>query len=135
MIWSGSSISVVLAATAGILSSSLRSYLRTMPNVHIVAEVGCSQNLIATLEAYRPQVLVLDADLPSLDLAPSVQHALRVCGELGVVVLANGHDQHAVAIGAGAHHVLLKGFLGQQLRQAVLAGAAPHPSSSEGDCA
>jgi DNA-binding NarL/FixJ family response regulator len=120
---SSSILRVLMAAPAGAMSSSLRSFLYTIPRKHIIIQTPSLVETIRILNSQHPDVLILDADL-ALNLQEGLQQLHRAAPDLPVIVLVNNSLQHQSALEGGARHALLKGFLNDQLRQSVLTAAA-----------
>jgi DNA-binding NarL/FixJ family response regulator len=112
-------ISAMIAAPAGVMISSLRTFLHTIPGVTVVNQVDTQAAALQQLHSDPPYLLLFDADLAGGNLAAGLQ-ALRHCAPgLNLIVLVNNPQQQQTALAAGANHALLKGFLDEQLRRAV----------------
>lgn len=116
---------VALAAPAGLLHNSLITYLQAFPHLRIVR---AATTLAALLDAANApiyaQVILLDAALAAGDL-PKTLGDLRFRYPAAVfLVLVDSPQQQQTARRAGAQFVLLKGHLGDALRQALTEAAA-----------
>lgn len=120
----GFSILTVIAAPVGIMSSSLRSFLRTIPGVHVVAQVSSPAEVLHALTWCQPHLLVLDADIAGPVLRACLKELRAISPTLNLVVLINNQSQQEAALAAGASHALLKGCLGGQLRRAIISVSA-----------
>jgi DNA-binding NarL/FixJ family response regulator len=111
---------VALAAPAGLLHTSLISYLHAYPHLRVVRAVTTLEALLSAPDApIYAQVLVLDAALAYEDL-PKALGDLRFRYPAAVfIVLVDSPQQQQSARRAGAHFVLLKGHLGDALRNAL----------------
>lgn len=111
---------VMIAAKPGIMRNSLQSYLRTIPNLHDIALADDATSAMQMVCAQNPRVLIVDADLSEAELLGLVQQARHEKPQLRIVALVDNMRQRDLCLSAGANHALLKGFLDDQLRQAVL---------------
>jgi DNA-binding NarL/FixJ family response regulator len=117
-------ILAVIAAPEGVLSSSLRTFLRTIPGLQIAAHVTGQAGALETLARIRPQLLLFDVDVAGSQLAACLHQLRSTSPALNLVVLSNSKNQQQVALDAGASSTLLKGCLDEQLRRAIIPG--PH---------
>ena len=108
------SLSILVAAAAGIQRDALVSLLRAQPNFHVVAVTG---DLAAVQHAAQQQanIIVLDGALQT-DAALGMVASLRqMKSAVRCVVLADSAAQCRAFLQAGAHDVLLKGCLDAHL--------------------
>ena len=112
-------ILTVIAAPSGLMSSSLRSFLRTIPGVEVAAETACLCDTMRALTGNYPRLLLLDADLPGPVLNPCIRQFHADFPSLKIIVLTGSSAQQETALAAGADYALLKGNLDGQLRRAV----------------
>lgn len=117
---SGVLIQTILVAHTDIMGSSLRTFLRTIPGVHVVNQVSSLGEALKTLPHYQPNLLLLDADTATGNLVTSLNQLRAAAPTLNLIVLANSWKQRQDALNAGASCALLKGCLDDQLRQAIL---------------
>jgi DNA-binding NarL/FixJ family response regulator len=107
------------------MSSSLRSFLRTIPEVQVVAQAVTPQEITQAVTICRPNLLLLDADMPDLDLTAFLEKNHTDCPTIRVIVLASSQKQQRTAEHAGANSALLKGSLDDELRRAILTPVVP----------
>ena len=101
---------VVLAEDHQIVRQGFRALLAVEPGVEVVAETGDGTEAVALVERHRPDVLVVDLVLPSLDGLEATRRARAAAPETAVVVLSM-HDHEAYvaqAVRAGASGYVLK---------------------------
>lgn len=115
---------ILIAAPAGVMSSSLRTFARTIPELHVAALAETPADLLHAAGACAARLALVDADLAEGSLPALLQALHTSCPTLGLIVLANSAVQQQEALAAGAGHVLLKGFLNDELRAAILANCA-----------
>lgn len=96
----------------------LRLLLSSEPGVQIVAECADGAQAVKALEAYRPDLLMLDIHMPDLD---GFEVLSRIPAEaMPVVIFTTAYDRYAVrAFEAHALDYLLKPFDQERLHQAI----------------
>jgi two-component system response regulator NreC len=122
-------IKIVLADDHAVVRSGLRLLLDAEAGMHVVAEAGTTDDAVRLTKAHRPEVLVLDLNMPggpgssSLDALPDL-----MAGSPGtaVVVLTMQSDPQFArsALGAGAKAYVLKEAADSELVEAVRTAAA-----------
>ena len=83
---SGDPVLVLIAAPAGIMGSSLRTFLRTLPEVRVVAQVAGRQEALDALDVHPAHVLLCDVDLIDANHPPA--------GGAANQPPAGSHDEH-----------------------------------------
>ena len=101
---------VILAEDHRIVREGFRSLLGAVPGTEVVAETGDGAEAVALVDRWRPDVLVVDLALPSLDGLEVTRRARAVSPGPGVVVLSmHRHEAYvAGAVRAGASAYVLK---------------------------
>ena len=88
----------------GMMRSALASLLDLEPDMSVVATVARGDEVITMLEQVRPDVVLLDIELPGrsgLDLLSELAHARPECTVIIVTTFARpGHLRRALASGA-----------------------------------
>jgi two-component system, NarL family, response regulator NreC len=120
-------IKIVLADDHAVVRKGLRLLLDNEDGLEVVAEAGTAEDAMRYVRAHRPQVLVLDLNMPgtlnSLDAIPDVEGA----GDgTRVVVLTMQEDPEFArrALGNGAAGYVLKEAADDELVEAVRRAAA-----------
>jgi DNA-binding NarL/FixJ family response regulator len=126
---SGVPIIALIAAPAGIMGSSLHSFMRTIPQVKVAGQTVSPTETLTALPRLHPHLLVLDADLIGPALPLYLQNLRAKFPNLNIITLVNSPHQQELALTAGASHALLKGYLNDQLRRVILSAqnSAPVP--------
>lgn len=118
-------IQVLLAAPKSIMGSSLQTFLRTMVEVDISGIVNKPDCIQIALSKQLPDILLLDADmidqLPGQSIETILVNIHTVYTKICIIVLVNSFAQQSAALNAKSDHVLIKGELGDQLREAIRA--------------
>lgn len=97
--------------------------LRSVPGVEVVAEAGTVAEATAVVSHHRPQVVVMDLQLPDGSGIAATQAILADQPEIGVLVVTMFADDDAVfaAMRAGARGYLVKGAGQDEIERAVRA--------------
>ena len=103
---------VLLADGKPALRSAMRLLLEQEADVNIVAEVADAETLLAAAEQVRPDLVLLDWDLPGLqgsNTAASVFGSLNACcPNVKIVVLSGRPEAGRPALAAGANSFVSK---------------------------
>lgn len=106
-------IRIVLADDHAVVRSALRMLLDAEPGLEVVAEAGDVEGAIRYLRGHRPEVLILDLNMPgraSLDALPDISAASP---DTQIVVLTMQSDP------AFAREAMQAGVLGYILKEAA----------------
>lgn len=106
---------------------SLRMLLSTWAQVGEVREAANGQEALAVVEAFRPDLVLMDALMPEMDGLEATRQIKARWPETRVVMLSMYSDYSDAAILAGAESFAAKGDLAVQLR-AILAALEPASS-------
>lgn len=114
-------ISIVLADDHAVVRSALRMLLDAEPGMEVVAEAGDVEGAIRYVRGHRPDVLILDLNMPgrpSLDALPDIAEASP---ETNVVVLTMQSEPAFAreAMQAGVRGYILKEAADAELVKAV----------------
>jgi len=103
-------ITVLLADDHPLLRKGLRDVLEDASELQVVAEAGDGEAALAQVEAHRPDVLVLDIDMPKLRGLDVVRELQRRRLTTGVIILSLYADEALVteALDLGALGYILK---------------------------
>ena len=123
------SISVVLADDHAMVRESLTRWLATTPDIRVVAGVVCAEEAIAACVQHKPDVVLIDIDMPGMDVFAAARRIKSLCPETQVVMLsAFFHDRYIEqALAAGASGYVTKSESVERIAKAVrevAAGAA-----------
>jgi DNA-binding NarL/FixJ family response regulator len=103
-------IRVLLADDEGMIRAGIRAILGTDPDIEVVAEARDGREAVELTLSHRPDVVLLDVQMPVLDGLDAAAEIHRLAPETGVLVLTTfGEDAYiARALGEGASGFLLK---------------------------
>jgi two-component system response regulator NreC len=116
------SISIVLADDHEVVRAGLRLLLQNEEGIHVIGEAGDVPGALRLVQSRRPDVLVLDLNMPG---SPSLSAIAAVKDDCAVVVLTMQSDPVFAreALQAGARAYVLKEAAGAELVTAVRAAA------------
>ena len=119
-------VKIVLADDHEVVRNGLRMVLEAQSGFEVVAEAGDLETTRRYVRAHRPDVLVLDLNLPEGSSLPAIPELLADSPETAVVVLTMQQDPAFAreAMRAGALGYVLKHSAGRELVDAVRAAAA-----------
>ena len=109
-----------------LIRSGLRVLLAEDPSVELVGEAATSGQAIAAAAALRPDVVLMDLNLPDIDGVQATREILAEHPHVKVLVLTMLEDSDSLraALQAGARGYLLKGAGGDETLRAILTVAA-----------
>ncbi len=99
---------VLLADDQPALRSAVRLLLEQEPEISIIGEASDAASLIVRAAELRPDLLLLDWELPGLKTTGSAHHVINSlyasCPAMQIIVLSGRPEagRHALAVGAGA---------------------------------
>ena len=119
-------LKVVLADDHPIVRDGLRALLASLPGVELVGEAQTGREAVREAVLRRPDVLVMDLQMPELNGIEATREVARVAPDVAVLVLTMYDDDDSVfaAMRAGARGYLLKGAGQEQIARAIQAVAA-----------
>ena len=119
-------VKIVLVDDHEVVRSGLRLVLEGEDGFEVIAEAGDLETTRRYVRAHRPDVLVLDLNLPEGSSLPSIPELRTESPETAVVVLTMQQDPAFAreAMRAGALGYVLKHSAGSELVDAVRAAAA-----------
>lgn len=114
-------IRAVVADDHVILRTSIVFYLNDQPDIDVVAEAGTGTETLRMVEEHRPDLLLLDLNMPDqsgLDILPRIRQQFD---DTRVLVLTGRTEDAFImrALQAGAHGYLLKTSSQEELLDAV----------------
>lgn len=119
-------ITVLVVEDHPLVRRGIVGFLGTQPDLAVVAEAGDGAEAVALAAEHRPDVAVIDLQLPRLDGIEVIRRLTRECPGTRVVVLTSHEDDADIfpAISAGALSYLLKETTPEELAGAVRAAAS-----------
>jgi two-component system, NarL family, response regulator NreC len=106
-------ISIVLADDHAVVRSALRLLLEAEDDFEVIAEAGDVDRALSSVRGHRPDVLILDLNMPGGPSLPAVPALRRDVPETAIVVLTMQSEP------AYAREAMQNGVLGYVLKEAV----------------
>ena len=119
-------IRVVLADDHPVVRAGLAALLSSLPGIEVVGVAATGREAIREVVTTRPDVAVLDLQMPDLDGFAATRELARAAPEVAVLVLTMFEDDDSVfaAMRAGARGYLVKGAEQEEIARAIRAVAA-----------
>ena len=114
-------VRVVLADDHPIVREGLSALLSSVPGIEVVGTVATGREAVRAAVTLKPDVLVMDIQMPDLDGVAATREIRRAAPEVGILMLTMFDDTESVqaAIRAGAAGYILKGATQQQVIRAI----------------
>jgi len=119
-------IRVLVADDHRLFRDGVRALLNSMPDLEVVGEAGDGEEVVARAAALRPDVILMDLQLPGLNGVEATRRILRTLPSVSVLVLTMFEDTDTVvaAMRAGARGYILKDTDEEALLRSVRAVAS-----------
>jgi DNA-binding NarL/FixJ family response regulator len=117
---------VVIADDHPIVRQGLSALLASLPGVDVVAVAATGREAVREAVTLRPDVLIMDLQMPDLDGLAATREIRRAAPEVAVLVLTMFADDDSIfsAMRAGARGYLLKGAEQDDIARAIRGVAA-----------
>jgi DNA-binding NarL/FixJ family response regulator len=122
----GEDIRVVLADDHPVVRQGLTALLASVPNISVAGVAANGREAVRAAVTLRPDVLVMDIQMPELNGIAAAREIARVAPEVAVLMLTMFDDDDSVfaAMRAGARGYVLKGAHQDEIVRAIHAAAA-----------
>ncbi len=119
-------IRVVVADDHPVVRDGLSALLSSVPGIEVAATAADGRDAVRCAVTERPDVVVLDVQMPELDGVAAAREIGRVAPSVAVLMLTMFDDDEAVfaAMRAGARGYVLKGASQHEIVRAIRAVAA-----------
>jgi DNA-binding NarL/FixJ family response regulator len=119
-------IRVLIADDHPLVRDGLKAALAALPDVEVVAEAATGQAAIRQALLHRPDVVVMDLQMPDTNGIEATRELRRALPSAAVLVLTMFDDDDSVfaAMRAGARGYVLKGAEQHEIARAITAVAA-----------
>jgi DNA-binding NarL/FixJ family response regulator len=114
-------IRVALADDHALMREGLRQILMAQHDISVVGEAGDSSGALAVVAAEKPDVVLLDVEMPGEDVTVTVRRMKAASPRTKVVILSMYDRQHLVQslLALGIKGYLLKSVTGEQVVAAI----------------
>ncbi len=110
----------MIAAKSSLMRNSLWSFLRaTLPNQAVVF-ANQFESALRMVTEEKPVLAIVDADLADSGMQNLIRWIRTEEPSVRLVALVESRREQQSCIALGANHALLKGFLDEELRNAVM---------------
>jgi DNA-binding NarL/FixJ family response regulator len=119
-------IRVVLADDHALMREGLREILTAQPDITVVGEAGDSSGALAVVAAEKPDVVLLDVEMPGEDVTVTVRKmkAASPCTEVIILSMYDRHHLVQSLLALGIKGYLLKSVAGEQVVAAIRSARA-----------
>jgi DNA-binding NarL/FixJ family response regulator len=114
-------IRILVADDHPVVRDGLVAMLGTQRDFAIVAEAATGAEAVRQASAHRPDIVLLDLEMPELDGVQVIQRLRDACPTARIIVFTafDTDDKIVGAVRAGAHGYLLKGAPREELFRAI----------------
>lgn len=118
-------IRVLIADDHELFRDGLKTLILSTPDVELVAEAASGAEAIQLAAAHRPDVVLLDIQMPEMNGIEAARQIVAANPEAKVLMLTMFDDDHSVfaAMRAGARGYILKGVKREEMLRAIRATA------------
>ncbi len=116
-------IRVMIADDHAIVREGLRFILEANPDILVVGEASDGRQAVKEAKTLKPDVVIMDIDMPELNGIEATRQLLKEQPSLGVIILSMHHSTEHIfqALQAGARGFVIKEVAGKELIHAVRA--------------
>jgi DNA-binding NarL/FixJ family response regulator len=114
-------IRIVVADDHPLFRGGLRALLDSVSDTEVVGEAATGEEAVAATLSLRPDVVVMDVNMPDLDGIDATRRIVDAASDVTVLVMTMHEDDEAVfsAIRAGARGYVLKGAAQEETLRAI----------------
>jgi signal transduction histidine kinase len=114
-------IQILLVDDHELFRRTARSFIESHPEWRVCGEAGDGIEAVEKARKLRPNVVLMDINMPRMDGAEATRIIRRELPECSVIVVTQNHASIAreQAVSVGAHGFVTKSDLGKDLRQAI----------------
>ncbi|HET8768380.1 response regulator transcription factor [Phycicoccus sp. M110.8] len=119
----GARIRVLIADDHPVFRDGLATLLEPHPDIEVVARAADGAEAVALAAEHRPDVVVMDIQMPEVNGIEATRRVLAADPSIGVLVFTMGEDDGTLlsAMRAGARGYLVKGASQEEVTRAITA--------------
>src|SRR5215208_3850030 len=119
-------IRLLIADDHALFREGLRALFSALPDIEVVGEAADGAIAITQVDACRPDVVLMDINMPGVNGIEATRRILSTHPNLGIIMVTMLDDDNSVfaAMRAGARGYVLKGAHHDEILQAIRAVAA-----------
>lgn len=119
-------IRVVLVDDHALMREGLREILTAQQDIIVVGEAGGSSGAVAVVAAVKPDVVLLDVEMPGEDVTVTVRKMKAASPSTEIIILSMYDSRHLVQslLALGIKGYLLKSVAGEQVVAAIRSAIA-----------
>ena len=117
------SIRLLIVDDHPVVREGISAMMETQPDLQVVAEAANGLEAVQLAQEHRPDVVLMDLQMPVLDGVQAIRRIKEQCPEIQVIVLTTYDSDEYIfrGIEAGARGYLLKGATREEVFSAVRA--------------
>lgn len=114
-------IRLMIADDHPMFRKGLRAMLESLPHFEVIAEAESGTSVVPLAQQHRPDVILMDVQMPGLDGIEASRQILHVAPQMGILILTMHQNDDLVfaAMRAGARGYLLKGAEQAEIVRAI----------------
>jgi DNA-binding NarL/FixJ family response regulator len=114
-------VRVLIADDHPVFRDGLATLLEPNPDIEVVARAADGVEAVALAAEYRPDVVVMDIQMPEMNGIEATRRILAAQPEVGILVFTMGEDDGTLlsAMRAGARGYLVKGASQEEVTRAI----------------
>jgi len=117
-----SAIRILIADDHPVFRFGLRTLLESEHGLEVIGEAGTGEEAVAQTEALRPDVVLMDINLPGMNGVEATRRIMQTWPQTGVLIVTMLDDNSLLAaLRAGARGYLLKGAAAEETLRAIRA--------------
>ncbi len=104
-------IRVLIADDHALFREGVNAILKSVPDIELVGEAGTGQEALTLASDLRPDVILMDIQMPDLNGVDATERILKVQPDTGIIIVTMLEDDDSLfsAMRAGARGYVLKG--------------------------
>ena len=104
-------IRVLIADDHALFREGVHAIIKSVPDIEIVGEAGTGQEALTLASNLKPDVILMDIQMPDLNGVEATQRILKAQPGVGIIIVTMLEDDDSLfsAMRAGAHGYVLKG--------------------------